>query len=81
MKERYERHGVSNAELKNRLTRVLNELFETHQLRAQYEGNMARVREVLEYGTGRAHAAARKTVDKVEKVHDVLDLDYLQKYR
>ncbi len=35
MKERYERHGVSNAELKNRLTRVLNELFETH-------GNFAR---------------------------------------
>ena len=48
MKERYERHGVSNAELKNRLTRVLNELFETiRQLRAQYEGNMARLRKAL----------------------------------
>ena len=57
MKERYERHGLSNAELKNRLTRV---------------------REVLEYGTGRAHAAAREIV---EKIYDALDLDYLQKYR
>ena len=79
MKERYERHGVSNAELKNRLTRVLNELFETiRQLRAQYEGNMARLRKALEHGTGRARAVAR---EKVEKVHDRLDLDYLQRYR
>lgn len=79
LKERNERHGGSNAELKVRLTRVLNELLETiRQLRAQYEGNMTRVREVLEYGTGRARAVARKTV---EKVYDAIDLDDLQKYR
>jgi hypothetical protein len=45
--------------------------------RAQYEGNMARVREALEHGTGRARAIARETM---EKVHGALDLDYLRKY-
>ena len=79
LKERYERHGVSNAELKDRLTRVLNELLEPiRQRRAQYEGNMARVREVLKHGTGRARAIARETM---EMVHDALDLDYLRKYK
>ena len=79
LKERYARHGVSNAELKDRLTRVLNELLEPmRQRRAQYEGNMARVREALEHGTGRARTTARETM---ERVHDALDLDYLRKYR
>jgi tryptophanyl-tRNA synthetase len=79
LKERYERHGVGNAELKDRLTRVLNELLEPmRQRRAQYEGNMARVREALEHGTGRARAIAGETM---ERVHDALDLDYLRKYR
>lgn len=79
LKERYARHGVSNAELKDRLTRVLNELLEPmRQRRAQFEGNMARVREALEHGTGRARAVARETM---ERVRDALDLDYLGKYR
>ena len=79
LKERYARHGVSNVELKDRLTRVLNELLEPmRQRRAQYEGNMARVRDALEHGTGRARAIARKTM---ERVHEALDLDYLRKYR
>ena len=79
LKERYARHGVSNVELKDRLTRVLNELLEPmRQRRAQYEGNMARVRDALEKGTGRARAVARETM---ERVHDALDLDYLGKYR
>ena len=79
MKERYERHGPSKAELKNRLPQVLNELLESiRQLCAQYEGNMTRVREALEHGTGRGRAAAREIV---EKVHDALDRGYLQKYR
>ena len=79
LKERYARHGVSNVELKDRLTRVLNELLEPmRQRRAQYEGNMARVRDALEHGTGRARAIARETM---ESVHDALDLDYLRKYR
>ncbi len=37
---------------------------------------MTREREALEHGTGRARAAAREIV---EKIHDALDLDYLQK--
>jgi len=79
LKERYARHGVSNVELKDRLTRVLNELLEPmRQRRAQYEGNMTQVRDALEKGTGRARAVARETM---ERVHDALDLDYLGKYR
>lgn len=79
LKDRYERHGVSNAELKDRLTRVLNELLEPmRQRRAQYEGNMTRVREALEHGTMRARKLARHTM---ELVHSALDLDYLRKYR
>lgn len=79
LKERYERHGVSNAERKDRLTRVLNELLEPiRQRRAQYECNMARVREALEHGTGRTRAIARETM---EMVHGALDLDYLPKSR
>jgi tryptophanyl-tRNA synthetase len=79
LKERYARHGVGNAELKDRLTRVLDELLEPmRQRRAQYQGNMARVRDALEHGTGRARAIARETM---ERVHDALDLDYLRKYR
>lgn len=79
LKERYARLGVSNAELKDRLTRVLNELLEPMcQRRARYEGNMARVRDALEHGTGRARAIARETM---ERVHDALDLDYFRKFR
>jgi tryptophanyl-tRNA synthetase len=78
LKERYERHGVSNAELKDRLTRVLSELLEPmRQRRAQHEGNMARVREALEHGTARARAIAGATMES----GDALDLDYLRKYR
>lgn len=54
LKERYELHGVSNAELKDWLTQLLNELLEPiRQRRAQYESNMVRVRNALEHGTGR----------------------------
>ena len=71
--------GTWSSIRKVRLTRVLNELLEPmRQRRAQYEGNMARVRDALEHGTDRARALARKTM---EKVHDALDLDYLRKYR
>ena len=79
LKERYKRQGVSNAELKDRLTQVLNELLEPiRQRRAQYEGNMVQVREALEHDTGRARVIARETM---EMVHDALDLDSLRKYK
>ena len=54
LKEHYERKGVSNKELRDRLTIVLNELLEPmRQRRAKYEGNMSPVREALEHGTAR----------------------------
>lgn len=78
LKERYERTGVSNKELKDRLTMVLNELLEPmRERRAKYECNMSRVREALDHGTQRARAIARETM---EMVRDALDLNYLQKY-
>jgi tryptophanyl-tRNA synthetase len=78
LKERYERRGVSNKELKDRLTTVLNELLEPmRERRAKYERNMALVREALEHGTKRGRAIARETM---EMVRDALDLNYLRKY-
>lgn len=78
LKERYERTGVSNKELKDRLTTVLNELLEPmRQRRMKYERNMSLVRDALEHGTNRGRAIARETM---EMVRDALDLNYLRKY-
>ncbi len=78
LKERYERRGVSNKELKDRLTTVLNELLEPmRQRRAKYERNMSLVREALEHGTKRNRVIATATM---EMVRDALDLNYLRKY-
>ena len=74
LKERYERTGVSNQELKDRLTTVLNELLEPmRERRARYEANMALVREALEQGSRRARVIAQETMGMVR---DALDLDY-----
>ncbi len=76
LKERYERTGVSNKELKDLLTTVLNELLEPmRERRAGYESNLPRVREALEHGTNRSRAVARETM---AMVRDALDLDYLR---
>ncbi len=76
LKEHYERKGVSNKELRNRLTSVLNELLEPmRQRRAKYEANMPLVREALEHGTGRGRAIAKETM---AMVRDALDLNYLR---
>jgi tryptophanyl-tRNA synthetase len=76
LKERYERSGVSNEELKDRLTTVLNDLLEPmRERRAKYESNLALVREALEQGTKRGRVIARETM---EMVRDALDLNYLQ---
>ncbi|MGY6157441.1 tryptophan--tRNA ligase [Paraburkholderia graminis] len=78
LKERYERSGVSNEELKDRLTSVLEELLEPmRERRAQYERNMPLVREALEHGTNRSRVIAAETM---EMVRDALDLNYLAKY-
>ena len=76
LKERYERTGVSNKELKDRLTAALNELLEPmRERRAKYESNMSLVREALEHGTQRARAIAQETM---EMVRDALRLNYLR---
>jgi tryptophanyl-tRNA synthetase len=78
LKERYERTGVSNKELKDRLTTVLNELLDPmRERRAKYDSNMSLVREALEQGTQRCRAIARETM---EMVRDALDLNYFRKH-
>ena len=77
LKERYERTGVSNRELKDRLTAVLNELLEPmRERRAKYQSNTSLVREALQQGTERARAIAQETM---EMVRDALDLNYFVK--
>jgi tryptophanyl-tRNA synthetase len=77
LKERYERAGVSSKELRDRLTRVLNELLEPmRERRAEYKSNMSLVRDAIEEGTQRARVTARETMDMVR---DALDLNYLKK--
>jgi len=78
LKERYEKTGVGNKELKERLALVLNELLDPfRERRAKYEANMGLVREALEHGTKRGRAIARETMDLVR---DALDLNYLGRY-
>lgn len=75
LKERYERTGVSNQELKDRLTTVLHEMLEPmRERRARYEANMALVREALDQGSKRARVIAQETMGMVR---DALDLNYL----
>jgi len=78
MKEDYEKTGLPNKVLKDRLTVVLNELLEPfRERRAHYEAHMRLVREALEHGTKRGRAIAQETM---EMVRDALDLQYLEKY-
>jgi tryptophanyl-tRNA synthetase len=77
LKERYQRTGVSNKELKDRLTTVLNVLLEPmRERRARYGSNRALVREALHQGTQRGRAFAQETM---EMVRDALDLNYFAK--
>jgi len=77
LKERYERTGVSNKELKDRLTRVINELLEPmRERRARHHSNASLVREALEQGTQRGRPIAQETM---EMVRDALDLNYFAK--
>jgi tryptophanyl-tRNA synthetase len=76
LKEQYERTGVGNKELKDRLTTVLNDLLEPmRQRRAQYASNMSLVREAFDEGSRRARVVAQETM---AMVRDALDLNYLR---
>ena len=79
MREQYERTGIGNKVLKDRLTVVLNEKLDPfRERRAYYEANMGIVRDLLEAGTKRGRVIAQETM---EMVRDALDLNYLAKYR
>jgi tryptophanyl-tRNA synthetase len=59
LKDRYERTGVSNKELKDRLTMVVNELLEPmRERRARYHADASLLREALQQGTQRGRAIA-----------------------
>lgn len=78
MKEDYEKAGLPNKVLKDRLTVVLNDLLDPFRdRRARYEQNMPAVKEALEAGTNRMRVIARETMDMVR---DALDLNYLEKH-
>jgi len=78
MAEQYERTGVPNKVLKDRLTTVLNTMLEPfRERRAYYEANMPLVREALADGTARYRAKAQETM---ALVRDALDLNYLEKH-
>ncbi len=76
LKERYERCGVGNQELKDRLTRVLNRLLEPmRERRAGFERNMPWVRDAVEAGSKRERVLA---VETMERVRDALGFNYLR---
>ncbi|MGE5594487.1 MAG: tryptophan--tRNA ligase [Hyphomicrobiales bacterium] len=78
LKDRYEREGVSNAELKEKLTVAVNGLLDPiRERRERYASNMTLVREALEAGTKRERKIAQETM---EMVRDALDMNYLSKY-
>lgn len=77
LKERYERTGVSNNELKDRLTMVLNQLLEPmRERRARYQSDPSLVRKALQQGTQRGRRIAQETM---EMVRAALDLNYFAK--
>lgn len=76
LKERYQRTGVSNKELKDRLTMVINQLLEPMRERRARYSNASLVREALQHGAERGRAIARETM---EMVRDALDLNYFAK--
>lgn len=79
LKEQYEKTGVGNKVLKDRLSTVLVELLDPiRERRAGYEANMPMVRDALEAGTNRMRGMARETM---EMVRDALDINYLEKHR
>ncbi len=78
LKEDYERTGVPNKVLKDRLTEVLNaKLDPLRERRAKYEANMPLVKEAIEAGTNRMRKISRETMDMVR---DALDMNYLERY-
>lgn len=77
-KEQYERTGLPNKVLKDRLTDVLNDLLEPFRdRRSHYEAHMPMVKAALEHGSKQARTVA---IETMEMVRDALDLNYLERY-
>ena len=75
LKERYVAGRVGDVEVKQKLTRTLNELLDPFRgRRAYYETHLDEVRDALESGTARARAAAQETM---ALVREALEVDYL----
>ena len=78
LREQYERSGLPNKVLKDRLTDVLNTLLTPfRERRARYEAKMGLVRDALEQGSRRERVLAQETM---ALVRDALDLNYLAKH-
>ncbi len=78
LKEAYEKSGLPNKVLKDRLTTVLNARLDPfRERRAHYEAHMPLVKEAIEAGTNRVRKISRETM---EMVRDALDMNYLERY-
>jgi len=78
LEARYETAGVSNAELKQKLTVRLNAFLDPlRERRARYAGNMKLVKEALEHGSKQGRVIASETM---AMVHDALDMNYLGRF-
>jgi len=78
LKETYEKSGLPNKVLKDRLTTVLNARLDPfRERRAHYEAHMPLVKEAIEAGTNRMRTISRETM---EMVRDALDMNYLERY-
>ena len=79
LKETYEKSGLPNKVLKDRLDVVLNNLLDPiRERRTYYEARMPLVRDALAAGSARGRVAAQETM---ALVRDALDINYLEKHR
>ncbi len=75
LKERYLAGRVGDVEVKQKLTKALNDLLDPfRERRAYYETHLDEVRDALESGTARARTAAQETM---ALVRDALEINYL----
>ena len=75
LKERYVAGRVGDVEVKQKLTKALNDLLDPfRERRAYYETHLDEVRDALESGTARARTAAQETM---ALVRDALEINYL----
>jgi len=68
LKKKYQKGGVGDVEVKNRLTNILNDLLEPmRERRAKYAKDKKKVMKILETGTKKARRVAQETLTRVQK--------------